>query len=78
MNLPSRACNGKLIRHLFIVFLTLGIYGCASPSDVEYVELSEVCVDRECGSPKEFTREELLGGLYLLLKTNELRVSVVA
>ena len=62
-----------LFRVLAFILLSLLIAGCASTtkSMLKKVEILEVCLNGECGPSGRFTKDQLIGGLLMMLKANE-------
>jgi len=68
------AVGNTLLRLLAFILLTLLVSGCASTttSMLKNVETVQVCLNGECGPPTgRFNKEQLIGGLFMMLKANE-------
>ncbi len=77
--IPKPACNcraaGKLLLRVSVFMLAvLIIAGCAATTDsmLQKAERIEACLNGECGpASSRFTKDELIGGLLVMLKANE-------
>lgn len=65
--------GNALLRVPAFILLSLLIAGCASTtgSMLKKVETVEVCLNGECGPSGRYTKDQLIGGLLMMLKANE-------
>jgi len=77
-HIPTKSCksNGAgnaFLQALAFMLLSLLIAGCASTTSsmLKNVETIEVCLNGECGPSGRFTKDQLIGGFFMMLKANE-------
>lgn len=65
--------SNSFLRVIAFILLSLLIAGCASTtgSMLKKVETIEVCLNGECGPSGRYTKDQLIGGLLMMLKANE-------
>jgi hypothetical protein len=70
----NRFVSNALWRVLALIILLLFTAGCAATtrSILKNVETIEICLNGKCGMASgRFTKDELIGGLLMMLKANE-------